>query len=160
MTSHNSFLEVLSPEVEDLLTWFRGSADSEPAPVNTEKFAGGFLFQVLNDGALVPIIKMQPAKLLGMVLTHHEKAPHDPVGWLNLGFTYRRIALYRPSDPRRVDDAHAQAGANLVSRAPKQTAVPRERVSAPRSRSDQTSTGPTTETGRQVGIPDCPATAN
>jgi len=33
-----------------------------------DKFAGGFLFQLLNDGALVPILKMQPAKLLGLVL--------------------------------------------------------------------------------------------
>jgi len=48
----------------------------------------------------------------------------------------------------------------MHTRAPNQTAVRRERVSAPRSRSDQTSTGPTTETGSQVGIPDCPASAN
>jgi hypothetical protein len=36
---------MLSPEVENVLTWFRRSADSEAAQVNTEKFAGGFLFQ-------------------------------------------------------------------------------------------------------------------
>jgi hypothetical protein len=67
MRSPNSFLEVLSPEVEDVLTWFRGSAESRTVPIDMEKFAGGFLLQLLNDGALIPVLKMQPATLLRLV---------------------------------------------------------------------------------------------
>ena len=52
--------------------------------------------------------------------------------------------------------ATAQAGANLVSRASNQRGVQRERVSAPRPGSDQTSGGQTPQTGCQVGVPDCP----
>jgi len=116
MKSPNSFLEQLSPEVEDVLTWFRGYAESRPVPVNMEKFAGGFLFQLLNDGALVPILKMQPAKLLGLVLTHHEKDPDDPVAWLNLGFAYRRIALYRASDPPKVNNRRIELALSSFER--------------------------------------------
>src|SRR5438128_2465696 len=116
MKSRNSFLEVLSPEVEDVLTWFRESAESRPVPINTEKFAGGFLFQLLNDGALVPILKMQPAKLLELVLTHHEKDPNNPVAWLNLGFAYRRIAVYRASDPPRVNNRRIELALSSFDR--------------------------------------------
>jgi len=99
---------VLSPEIEDVLNWFRKSGESQPIPKPTEEFAGGFLFQLLSDGALVPVLKMQPAKLLGLVLTHHQKDPDNPAAWLNLGFAYRRMALYRVSDSPRINDRRIQ----------------------------------------------------
>src|SRR5207249_9524361 len=49
----------------------------------------------------------------------------------------------------------AQSGTNLVSRAPNQRGLQRERVFTPRPGSDQTSGGKTAKTSRQVGVPAC-----
>jgi tetratricopeptide (TPR) repeat protein len=59
---------------------------------------------------------MQPAKLLGLVLTHHERDPDDPVAWLNLGFAYRRMAVHRASDRRDINNRRIQLALSSFDR--------------------------------------------
>src|SRR5262245_16384653 len=59
---------------------------------------------------------MQTAKLPGLVLTHHENDPDDPVAWLNLGFAYRRMAVYRASDPRSINNRRIRLAGSSFDR--------------------------------------------
>lgn len=92
------FLRDVPTEIQAILTWFHGGAKRNGISKQTEDYAGGLLASIYNDGALFPISE-NPAWLLAMVLTEHERNPRQPIGWLNLALVLRKMALIETSAP-------------------------------------------------------------
>lgn len=93
-----SLLENVPPEIRAVLSCQQDSERNPGISDPLEKFSGAFLQSLLEDGALFPLAK-DPVWLLKMVLTEHEREPRQPIAWLNLGLAFRRMALYRETDP-------------------------------------------------------------
>lgn len=99
------FLEIVPPEVGDVLDWYAAEhARQTPPAAELSEFAGKFLVAMLDDGAVFPVSSaVSPAQTLALVLVHHQGNGEDPGAWLNLGIALRRMALYRTQDSESVN---------------------------------------------------------
>jgi tetratricopeptide (TPR) repeat protein len=101
----NRFMKALSPDIEQIINWYREPDKSTSVPKNMNEFAERFLYAICYDGAYFPIFEgWDFGQLLALVLTLPEKYPDNPMAWMNLGFAYRRMALNGVSDPSRKND--------------------------------------------------------
>ena len=97
------FLRDVPPEVQRILDWYRDGAVLERRTERMRKFAKMFLAALKADQAIIPALAGDPAKLFARVLLHHQNSSANPAAWLNLGFVFRRMAIYRHRDSREVN---------------------------------------------------------
>jgi tetratricopeptide (TPR) repeat protein len=92
----HAFLADLPADIGSLLTWFEAGAKPEDGGKELDQFARGFLAALAEVEALIPSMNAHPAKLLGLLLTHHRRNPSSSGAWLNLGWSLRIIATGDP----------------------------------------------------------------
>lgn len=107
------FLASAPTEIRDVLRW---SKMNSVAPVQTIRFAEGFLGRLVEDQAVIPVMT-EAVAVLGHTLTHHLWRPESAAAWLNLGLALRRMALYRVNDPIRENEERLNLALTSLDRA-------------------------------------------
>jgi tetratricopeptide (TPR) repeat protein len=111
------FLEIVPPEVGEVLDWYASEHGWQAPASELSVFAGNFLGAMLDDGAVFPVSSaVSPAQTLALVLVHHQNNGKDPGAWLNLGIALRRMALSRSQDTEPVNRHRLQLALGAFDR--------------------------------------------
>jgi tetratricopeptide (TPR) repeat protein len=116
--AENQFLEIMPGEIKEVLGWYADGQSSVPASKSVAEFAGRFLGEMCEDGAVVPTnLSASAPEVLALSLVQHRSSPLSSGAWLNLGFALRRAALYLANDPEEMNKARLQSAVQAFDRA-------------------------------------------
>jgi len=104
MDAESRFLKNVPAEISEVLDWYRDGQSKAAASQRMADFAGKFLGAMYEDGAVIPETLSAPApEILALILLQHQRSPRSTGAWLNLGFSLRRMALYRTQDSEHLN---------------------------------------------------------
>jgi tetratricopeptide (TPR) repeat protein len=111
-------LQNMPGEIKEVLRWHADAQARGRASQSIAAFAGRFLGGMYEDGAVIPTnFSASAPEVLALVLLQHRTSPRSTGAWLNLGFTLRRVALYRTQDPEETNRARLQSAIQVFDRA-------------------------------------------
>ena len=115
--AESRFLENVPTEIGELLDWYHDEQSRAPASQVLLDFAGKFLGAMYEDGAVIPETLSAPApEILALILLQHQRSPQSTGAWLNLGFSLRRMALYRTQDSEHLYRQRLQSALQAFDR--------------------------------------------